>query len=322
MFTQTFALYALISICASGQVLWKEPPEFTTSDWKWGPGGQELAPQPPFNFVKEKLTGTNPKIVVQDAAGRRWVIKFGAEAHTDTFLARLVSALGYAAEPTYFVATGTVRDMHGLKRAKHFIAKNGFFRDARFKLDVPRAEGEKTDRAWSWADNPFVGTRQLGGLKILVMLTSDWDTKDARNGEDESNTGMIRPVGNANSDAWYAVTDWGASLGRAGFALKRDRWDWQGYRRETPGFVRASSDGELHWRYKGRHGDDITAGVGVEDVRWILRYLARITDEDLETGLLASGASEPVAREYARLIRERIGQLEQVAHPDPQRAAK
>ena len=130
-----------------------------------------------------------------DGAGRRWVVKFGSEAHTDTFQSRFVSALGYAAEPTYFVAAGSIQEVHDLKRAKYFIAKDGSFRDARFKLrgsEVRRGHPSNPD--WSWADNPFVGSRELGGLKILVMLTSNWDTKDARNGKDESNTGMIRPV--------------------------------------------------------------------------------------------------------------------------------
>ena len=92
---------------------------------------------------------------------------------------------------------------------------------------------------------------------------------------------------------------------------------------ETPKFVRLSPDGNLHWRYKGRHGDDITAGVGLDDVRWILPYLSRISDDNLMTGFSASGASEPVAREYTRLIRERINQLQRVAQSqNVQRAAK
>ncbi len=144
------------------------------------------------------------------------------------------------------------------------------------------------------------------------MLTSNWDTKDSRNG-DGSNTGIIRGGAGINSAARYAVIDWGASFGRAGFIFKRNRWDWEGYRLETPNFVRLGSDGRLRWRYKGRHGDDITAGVGVEDVRWILQYLSRISDDDLKTGFAASGASEAVAREYARLIRQRIVQLQNVA---------
>ena len=322
MLARTLALYALAAVCATAEVLWKEPPPSSVADWTWGPGGQEMAPRPPFYFLREKFEGTNPKIDVRDAAGRRWVVKFGSEVHTDTFLSRLVSALGYAAEPTYFVATGSIQDVNGLKAAKHFISKDGGFREARFKLHVQGSGSDVENKAWSWADNPFVGSRELGGLKILVMLVSNWDTKDARNGEG-TNTGVIRAGKDVSSSAWYAVTDWGASLGRAGLFLKRDRWDWEGYRLETPNFVRVNSNGHLRWRYKGRHGSDITAAVDVEDVRWILRYLSAISDDDLKTGLAASGASEPIAREYARLIRQRIVQLQSVAQSrDVQRAAK
>ncbi len=322
MFTRTLTLYLLIGSCATAQVLWKEPPKFTTSDWNWGPGGQTIAPRPPFRFVKEKFGGTNPKIEVRDGADRRWVVKFGSEVHTDTFLARLVSALGYAAEPTYFVPAGTIQEVHGLKRAKYFIAKDGSFRSARFRLDASRSGSNKASEAWSWADNPFIGSHELGGLKVLVMLTSNWDTKDSRNG-DGTNTGTIHPSGDANSPDWYAVTDWGATLGRADSILKFDRWDWTGYRLETSRFVRITSDGKLQWRFKGKNGRDITAAVSAEDVRWLLQYLSRISDEDLATGLLASGASEPVAHEYVSLIRERIGQLERVAKADNvRRAAK
>ena len=323
MFTRTLALCVLASMCAAAQTLWMEPAPFTTLDWVWGPGGQEMAPRPPFRFQKENFGGTNPKVDVVDSAGRRWVVKFGSEAHTDTFQSRLVSALGYAAEPTYFVAAGSIQDVHDLKRAKHFIAKDGSFRDARFKLRDKKADADIRNPDWSWADNPFVASRQLGGLKILVMLTSNWDTKDARNGKDESNTGMIRPVAVEGSSVWYAVKDWGASFGRAGFLLKRDRWDWEGYRLETPNFVRLSPDGILLSRYKGRHRDDITAGVGLDDVRWILPYLLRISDGNLMIGISASGASQDVAREYTRLIRERINQLQRVAQSqDVIRAAK
>lgn len=319
MFARTLALCMLAAICTTAQVLWREPPPRSASDWVWGPGGLEMAPQPPFRFVKEKFGGTNPKVEVKDDRGRRWVVKFGSEAHTDTFQSRLVSSLGYAAEPTYFVTAGSIQDVHDLKRAKHFIARNGSFHEARFKLQDHKSETDSNNEAWSWAVNPFVGSRELGGLKILTMLTSNWDTKDSRNGEG-SNTGVIR---GGNSAARYAVVDWGASFGRAGSMFKRNRWDWEGYRLETPNFVRLGSDGRLRWRYKGRHGDDITAGVGVEDVRWILPYLSRISDDDLKTGLAASGASEAVAGEYARLIRQRIIQLQNVAQfQGVERAAK
>jgi hypothetical protein len=266
------------------------------------------------------LTGTNPKVEVRDAAGRLWTVKFGAEVNTDTFAPRLLSALGYAAQPTFFVGTGSIGGVQDLKRARHFISKDGSFQSARFKLREHHAKDDADSKSWSWVDNPFVGTHELSGLKILIMLLSNWDTKDARDREG-SNNEIIEPA--ESSSWWYAVTDWGASLGKSGGFLKRSRWDWNGYRAQTARFVRMAPDGTIDWGFRGKHGHDITAGVSLEDVRWLVPHLARITDEDLQAGLTASGASAPVAREYTRLIRERIVQLQGLAQSQKeQRAAK
>jgi hypothetical protein len=249
-------------------------------------------------------------VEVRDAAGRRWVVKFGSESHTETFAARLVTALGYAAQPTFYIESGSIEGVDGLKRARRFVSKDGSFGGGRFKLHVGKGSADDDgNETWSWNDNQFVGSRELGGLKILVMLTSNWDTKDARDGEGNSNTGIIH----SDSKTQYAVTDWGATFGKYGGFFRRNRWDWGGYRKQTPNFVKMSKDGALEWGFKGKHNQDITAGVGVPDVIWLNRYLSRITDEDLNAGFAASGASQPVAREYTRLMRERIVQLERVA---------
>jgi hypothetical protein len=167
-----------------------------------------------------------------------------------------------------------------------------------------------------------VGSRELNGLKIVMMLASNWDAKDSRDGPGESNNGTVRPVTAATSPAWYAVTDWGASFGRSGGYFRRDRWDWNAYRSQTRDFVRLTGDGSLTWGFKGKHARDITTGVGIEDVRWLVTHLSRVTDEGLEAGLTASGASVAVAREYTRLIRARINQLERIAESSKIQATK
>jgi hypothetical protein len=307
---------------ASAQVLWEEPRATTLTDWTWGPAGQASVPQPPFSFLREKLDGTNPKVEVRDAAGREWTVKFGSEVHSDTFAPRLISALGYAATPTYFVAEGFISGAHGLKRAKHFVSKDGRFLNARFKLREHTTGAHSEHPAWSWVENPFLGSRQLGGLKILIMLTSNWDTKDSRDEKDGSNTGIIHTAAPSSDPAdWYAVTDWGASFGKTGGYFSRDRWDWGAYRAQTAHFVRLAPDGTLEWGFKGKHGQDIVAGVGLEDIRWLLRYLARITDEQLHAGLVGSGASEAVAHAFTESIRGRIVQLQRVADSSTLRQA-
>src|SRR5260370_10335932 len=96
-------LCTFVTVSATAQILWKEPQPTTISDWTWGPGGEEMAPRPPFQFVKEKFTGTNPKAEVRDAVERRRIVKFGSEVHADTFASQLLTAVGYAAETPYFV---------------------------------------------------------------------------------------------------------------------------------------------------------------------------------------------------------------------------
>ena len=44
---------------------------------------------------------------------------------------------------------------------------------------------------WAWHDNPFVGTHELNGLKILMMLVSNWDNKDVRDVARGSNTAIF-----------------------------------------------------------------------------------------------------------------------------------
>src|SRR5215472_11177264 len=109
------------------RLLWRAPQSMTTADWIWGPGGEQRAPAPPFQFVKENTGGTNPKVDVRDARGALWTVKFGGEVHAEVFASRLLYAVGYKAEATYFVAEGVIDGATDLHRAKPFVAKDGRF---------------------------------------------------------------------------------------------------------------------------------------------------------------------------------------------------
>ena len=292
-------------------VLWRDPGAISIVDWTWGPGGRERAPQAPFQFVEEDFGGTNPKVKVRDAKGDHWVVKFGEEIHSDVFGARLLYALGYVTSPTYFMRSGVISGAHDLRRAKHFIGKDGTFAYARFKLHDKKELARVENKDWSWDDNPFVGSHQLNGLKILLMLSSNWDSKDARDGRG-SNTAVFSSRAE-EGQLYYAFNDWGATMGRWGGFFKRDKWNPEGYRVQTGEFVRATPNRELAWGYQGKHGKDITTGISTGDVQWLLQYLCRITDEELRAGLRASGATRPQIEIYTRALRDRIEQLERVS---------
>jgi hypothetical protein len=279
----------------------------TTSDWVWGPGGKDHAPVPPFQFVKENTGGTTPKVDVRDANGALWTVKFGGEVHAEVFASRLLLALGYPADPTYFVADGVIDSASGLHRAKPFVGKDGHFRNARFKLR-DKSKTYANEYHWSWVENPFLGSHELGGLRIVLMLASNWDTKDARDG-DGSNTAVLRE----GSDLVYAMTDWGSAFGKWGGFFQRTRWDAAAYAHQSAEFVRGVKDGRVVWGFQGKHGADVTTGITVDDVRWLLPYLTAISEEQLQAGLKASGASPVDARKFSAAIQQRIAQLQQIA---------
>lgn len=304
---------------AIGQaVLWQAPEKITVNDWIWGAGGEARAPKPPFEFVDEDFNGTNPKIRVRDAKGDRWIVKFGGENHGDVFATRLLHALGYLTEPSYYVASGTISGVHGLKRARAFVGRDGSFRFARFKLHDHKTLAALEGKSWSWSDNPFVGTPQLNGLKILMMLTSNWDAKDARDGKC-ANTSIYAKT--ATGELFYAFDDWGATMGKSGGFFSRDKWDPAGYAAQSRDFARLAPGGTIQWGYRGKHDADIVSSISIADVRWLLTYLSLVTDEQLRAGLRASGATDSDIATYTRAIRERIAQLQHLTESGMQTTA-
>lgn len=304
-------LFAAMRPCSATDgkaLLWQEPGNITIANWIWGPGGEARAPKAPFEFLEEDFKGTNPKIKVRDAKADHWTVKFGGEDHGEVFAGRFLFAMGYLAQANYFVRNGVVNGVHGLKRAKPFLGKHGEFAYARFKLHESKKVTLVEGVDWSWTDNPFVGTHELNGLKVLMMLMSNWDAKDCRDGKG-SNTAVYAKNSVAGMQLQYAFDDWGATFGRWGGFFSRDKWSPQGYTDQTRSFVH--SDGEIiRWGYHGKHNADITSGIRIEDVQWLLRYLSGVTDEQLRAGLQASGASPLETDAYARSIRERISQLQ------------
>src|ERR1700752_228229 len=83
-------------------VLWRDPGNIRQRDLYYGPGAKDLAPAPPFKFIKEVKDGSNPKFEVEDARGAKWRVKLGPEAQAETVSGRLIWAVGYHAEESYY----------------------------------------------------------------------------------------------------------------------------------------------------------------------------------------------------------------------------
>jgi hypothetical protein len=287
-------------------VLWVNPGEVKSLDFQYGVGGPESQPKPPFRFIEEDRTGTSPKVQVMDGRGITWNVKWGAEARPSVFCTRLMWACGYFVQPEYFLKSGQIEGVRDLTRAKSHIADDGSFEDARFQLRTDSPEYLDGYR-WTWTNNPFQGTREIQGLKILSLLVSNWDTKD-------SNLAMFLDDRTGTPRYLYAITDWGASLGRWGNLLTWTRGDCKGFADQTPDFVKRDKDGSLQWGFNGKNREEMTSGITVEDIRWLLQYLGQITDDQIRTGLVASGNSPEDVKCYAQALRSRIQQLQQIAN--------
>jgi len=268
-------------------------------------------PKPPFRFIEEDSQGSSPKLKVRDARGSIWSVKWGPEVNSDVFASRLAWASGYVVQPMHFVARGKILGAKGLKRADKHVAPDGTFVNARFQLRDPSMKF--LDRDWSWNDNPFEGTREWNGLRIVMMLTSNWDNKDARDASRGSNTGILQYASGGRTHWAFFVADWGGSMGKWGGLWEREKWDCEGYAEQTPDFIKGVDDGIVEWGFHGQHTSSQKKDIAVADVKWLLRYAGRITDSQLRAGLRASGATAAETACFTKAIRSRINQMRAVA---------
>ena len=282
-------------------VLWRNPASLASREAR--------PPAPPFRFIAADGSGTTPKLTVRDARGRLWNVKFGDEVKAEVFASGFVRAVGYYAEPSYYIRSGVIRGAgkHHLGRADRHIDKYGRFREARFEWRDPSLKFLQ-QASWSWEKNPFRNARELDGLRVVTMLLSGWDNKDSR--DDTSNTGVLRT---RDGRSLYYVSDWGASMGKWGNFFTREKWDCEGYREQTPKFVESLQDGELQFGFSGKHDGDFKDGIRIGDVRWLVARLSRVSDRWIRSNLRAAGASRHETSCFARSLRERIRQLERIA---------
>jgi hypothetical protein len=276
--------------------LWKSPGRVEALNLYYGSAGRAAEPRPPFRYVSKSSGGTSEKLLVRDSRNRIWDVKFGHETKAEVFATRLVWAAGYYVDPTYLVRKGRIGD--------------GTFRDARFELRNSKLRF-RPDLEWTWEKNPFAGTRELNGLRILVMLLSDWDNKDGRDWE--GNTGVLEGRLAGRPKLTYFITDWGATMGRWGGFFTREKWDCEEYAEQSPKFVKAVDNGQIEWGYKGKHSRGFKDDLTVSDVRWVMTYLGRLRDSQIRDALRAAGATPHETRCFTKSLRQRLNQLRRIS---------
>ena len=301
-------------------VTWRDPGDVAARDLRYGPGSAELAPAAPFTFVAEDLAGESPKFKVTDARGVAWSVKMGEEAQTETVATRLLWAVGYFADEAYHLERIEVRNLPKLSRGQNFVEGKTFVRNVRLE---PRREGVERGANWEWDKNPLAGTREMNGLKAIMVLLGNYDTSVRNN---QIFTATDPATGRAETR--YVVADVGATLGRVGgLGGKRSKNSLEDFR--TSKFVVGVENGLVRFDYStkpkgmgffasifspGYHKrqaakEKAMQNVPVADARWVGSLLARLSDEQLRDAFRAAHYDAATAEGYVQALRGRINQL-------------
>ena len=270
-------------------VLWERPTDIQSRDLYLGPGGTAMRPDVRrVTFIKEEKGGYSKKYRVRDASGREWVAKIGNEAQSETSAVRLLYGLGYLTEVNYLVPRVT-------------IPGKGTFTNVRFEA---RPESWKRAGEWQWKKNPFVGTPELQGLKILMALINNWDLKD-------SNNVILKVRGDNGDELRYAISDLGATFGHASttpmfWRFTRDRNNPASYAKSNF-FEKVKGDRVvLHFGGKNR---GLMKDISVQDAQWIGSLLSQLSDAQIRDAFRAANYTPGQINLLAGEVRERTNEL-------------
>lgn len=303
---------AAVALSAYAQLpsgsLWRDPGDISKLDFGGSVGAPVNKPKPPLTFVREDMSGTQPKIFVKDANGAMWNVKFGYEVHDESFCWRVVRACGYFAEPSFFTASGKIEGFRPTQRKDPTLHADGTFTDARFQYRDPDLKFLE-QKNWLFDAPPYGGTKELSGLKILIMLFSNFDNKDGRAGAGGPNTAIFQLKKSYGTRIIYAFTDWGSGMGNDTSPKTRSDWRCDSFREESARWVQRAPNGTLDFRYDGNINQGFRSGIPAAHAAWFMKYLGAISDAQFRAGLLASGATAADADCFTAALRERIEQL-------------
>ena len=268
-------------------VMW-ERVQISKRDLFAGPGGANMKPDlSRIELIKEEKGGHNKKYRIKDGSGRIWVAKLGREAKPETAAVRLMWGLGYKTEINYLVPTIT-------------IPEKGTFQNVR--LEARPDNVERLDE-WEWEDNPFVGTRELQGLKMMMVFMSNWDVLDLQN--------QILEVGGEHH---YIVSDLGSTFGKLGnnnlpifYRLGRKVGSPKHFANTK--FVKEVDDEELKVAYKGKNRK-LFKGFTVGQGRWLLGLLNQLSDKQISDAFRAGGYSRADVSTYVNTVKRKIRELD------------
>jgi hypothetical protein len=293
------------------EVIWRAPGNMAALNLFYGAGGKTHAPNPngPFTFVDEDTKATSPKFDIEDGQGVHWKVKLGEEPQSETAATRFLWAAGYFVDEDYYLAEINVKGLPKLHRGEDSVSADGTVHRARLER---KSKDVKKVGEWDWFDNPFLGQRELNGLRVMMSLLNNWDLA--------ANNNSIEEVG---GERRYVVSDLGATFGNTGNSITRSKSVPKDYadsafvEKTTSDFV----DFVLHSRpfflsaidvsnYRDRtRMEQITKHIPRADARWLGLRLSRLSEKQIRDGFRAAGYTHEEVEALTRAMRKRIAQL-------------
>jgi hypothetical protein len=205
-----------------------------------------------------------------------------------------------------------------LKRGQGLVGLGGVLHNVRLERE---SKGKKID-TWQWRKNPFTGTRELDGLRVMMALVNNWDLKNQNTAVYSMSSDGDGPEG---SQQIYVISDLGASFGAPGFAWpkskSRDNFDQYSHSKfitkVTPDYVDFNAPGRpalmrsfglpgffmrLRLRWIGNH-------VPRADAKWMGQLLARLSPDQIRDAFRSAGYSSQEVDGFAKVIEARIAEL-------------
>jgi hypothetical protein len=307
-------------VAAGEAVLWRNPVDISSRDLFHGPGRATEAPRAPFIFLEEDLDGTNPKFSVRDHNGAKWKVKLGVEARPEVAAARIVWAAGYYTEDFYFLPEFRVENLPELKRGQDLLGPDGAFYGVRLKREP---DSIKKIGTWSWRKNPFFGTREFNGLRVLMALINNWDLKSVNNAVYQASGAR-----SAESTEIYGISDLGASFGTSNWIRPLDhaKGNLVSYNEST--FIKKVTDHYVDFEIATRPAiinavnlplymkyvkmGWIVKHIPRADAHWMGQLLSRLSENQIRSAFRTAGYSPHEVDGFTAVLLYRIAELKKL----------
>lgn len=239
-----------------------------------GPGGDSMKPDlSNITFIERDTNGHQKKYRIKDGSGHVWVAKLGREARPETAAVRLLYGLGYETEINYLVPEITIPTVGTVKNVR---------------LEA-RPDGVKRLDQWSWKQNPFVGSNELQGLKIMQVFLTNYDLLDMQNK-------VLKVKGPNGTELHYIISDLGSTFGRFGnnnlpifFRLGRATNNPKAWNKAK--FIKGVKNGHIQFATTGMKSRSLVKDITVEQGRWLFDRLSQLSDAQIRDAYRAANFS-------------------------------